>query len=349
MDCLNVLKALCSAKCVSYATPEFKAQIADILQSGCEFREDGLKNLYLTLGNQNAAKKVIIDAHFDRIGFVVTNILEGGFLRLEAVGGIDLRTILNQSLVSLDGKLSGVFCSLPPHLKSGNDNTASSLSELALDIGLSYEDALKNVKIGDLFCFDTKGFSLGKNRYCASGLDNAAGVCVLLCVVKKLLENPLKNTAITFLLSSGEEVGLRGASAFSRICDADEAIVIDTSFASAPSVPIEKVGNMSGGAMIGKSTVLSGRMSDELVLGAAFLGSTAAAIMSARRMGRGVMTMGLVTGVMFCLMTVVTSFAVSGGTGTGIMTLKLVICSLAGGAFGGAICLNNGRNKYKKR
>lgn len=86
-------------------------------------------------------------------------------------------------------------------------------------------------------------------------------------------------------------------------------------------------------------------LADELVLCAAFLGATAAAVISAKRRGRGVMTTGLAAGAFFCLMAMVTSFGVSGGTGTGIMVLKLMICSVAGGAFGGALCLNTKRNK----
>lgn len=251
-------------RCISYATPDFKRAIDGILGGGTSFEEDGLKNLFFNLDCENTKKSVIIDAHYDRIGFVVTNILEGGFLRLEAVGSVDERTLLSQPLISLDGQLRGVFCALPPHLKSTGDKEAVSLSELALDVGLSLEEAKKRVKVGDLFCFDADGFSLNEHRFSSPGLDNSVGVCVLLGVLKELYKKPLKNTAVTFLLSNSEEVGLRGASAFSRSHYADEVIALDVSFANAPGVPSENAGNMAGGPMIGRGTVLSPRMTDLL-------------------------------------------------------------------------------------
>ena len=95
--------------------------------------------------------------------------------------------------------------------------------------------------------------------------------------------------------------------------------------------------------------ILDEGLAEEMVLGSAFIGATVSAMISAKRWGSGVITSGLVAGAIFCCMAIVTSIGISGGEGMGIMTLKMVICSLAGGAFGGAMCLNTKRNKKSRR
>ncbi len=118
-------------------------------------------------------------------------------------------------------------------------------------------------------------------------------------------------------------------------------------------LPVSAAGGFAGYllAMLllyGLAALISAELVEEpsaegLTLGAAFAGSAAAAVIAAKRRGRGVMTAGLLAGSLCCLMLMVTSLG-AGGEG-GIMCLKLVISSLAGGAFGGTACLNTKKNK----
>ena len=97
----------------------------------------------------------MLDAHIDEIGFVVTEICDGGFLRAAAVGGIDTR-VLSASEVTVYGKeaIRGVFTSKPPHLQeAGESRKKIELRDLYIDTGYDKEALSKLVTIGDAVGF----------------------------------------------------------------------------------------------------------------------------------------------------------------------------------------------------
>ena len=98
-------------------------------------------------------KTVLIEAHIDEIGFTVTNVLEGGFLRLSKVGGIDIRVLPSQSVI-VHGKkdITGIFTSTPPHLAKGKSAEFSDLDEIFVDTGI--KNIADYVSIGYFSTFD---------------------------------------------------------------------------------------------------------------------------------------------------------------------------------------------------
>ena len=99
---------------------------------------DALGGVTGVLGDPNAKRRILLDAHIDQIGLVVTNIDENGFLRVTNVGGVDCRTMPGSPVTVYGSEtLTGIVCTLPPHLAKGDGENIPPVSEQAVDIGLS--------------------------------------------------------------------------------------------------------------------------------------------------------------------------------------------------------------------
>lgn len=203
----------------------------------------------LDLGKE---KTILLDAHIDEVGMVVTNVSENGFLTVNNCGGIDLRQLPAREVV-VHGKedISGVFISTPPHL-SKEDEKFKDIKKLLIDVG---KENAKSVSVGDFVTYKNHFIELTDTKVSAKSLDNRAGCAVLLALAEKLSSKELPCNII-FLFSDSEELGLRGArtSVYSQM--PSESIVIDVSFGNAPDVPSSKCGKLGKGAMIGVSPVL---------------------------------------------------------------------------------------------
>ena len=257
MELVKILDRLCTVPTISGSEDKLFRLVSQILPKSLEISIDNIKNIHIKLGN--GSKKILLDAHCDQIGFIITDFCDNGFLRVAPVGGIDVRTLLG-ARVKVFGKeeLIGVFSSVPPHLqKDGDSKKFPKIDELAVDIGLPIEMAKQKVCRGDIAIIESTPFMLSQNRYCAAGIDNKAGCAVMLYVMEKLASQPLINTSVELILTSQEELGLRGARAISDKKDFDTIISIDASFAAFPGCPQDSVGVLAKGPMLGYSPVLS--------------------------------------------------------------------------------------------
>lgn len=205
-------------------------------------------------------KHILLDAHIDTIGFVITEIMDG-FVRLSKVGGVDMRTVEGME-ITLHGTedIYGVICTVPPHLSDG-ENRVSTDGTCVADIGLSKEDAVKIIAIGDKVSFKKSFEKLDKNRVSATYLDDRAGIAVLL----KALDDVNTDKRITLVCSAQEETGGTGATCAGYNIDADLAVIVDVSFATTPDADPKECGKLNGGAMIGYSPILNRQYSEMLV------------------------------------------------------------------------------------
>ena len=264
MEILKILNILCTEKAVSGNEKNLLYAIKKILPPTLCASADNIGNIHIKGGE--GERKILLDAHCDQIGFTVTGFCDNGFLKVSAVGGIDARTLLGARLeIFGKEKLIGVFSSVPPHLqKDGDSKKFPAIEELAVDIGLSLDKAKELVSLGDFAVIENDAFMLNQNKFCASALDNKAGCAVMLSVMDKLFtQNVLKNTCVELVLTSQEEVGLRGAKAM-RTEGFDEAISVDVSFGVYPGVSELKAGVLGKGPMLAHSPFLSKRMISEL-------------------------------------------------------------------------------------
>ena len=207
---------------------------------------------------------ILVDAHIDEVGFVVTDVSDNGFLTVSNVGGIDLRH-LPAKPVTIHGKekICGVFVSTPPHLEK-NDSAPENISKIKIDTGIGNK-AKEIISVADFVTYRQNADVLSGNTICAKSLDNRAGVAALLLVAERLYKKKLPVT-VKFLFSDAEELGLRGAKTAAYNTGANEAIIVDVSFGDGPDIPPTKCGILGGGAMIGISPVLNRNITERLVV-----------------------------------------------------------------------------------
>ncbi len=206
-------------------------------------------------------KHILLDAHLDTIGFVVTGITDNGFVRVQKVGGVDMRTIEGMEL-TLHGEkdIYGVVCTVPPHLSNG-ENKVSTDGTAVVDVGMSKEETEKVISIGDRASFRSNFSVLNENRVSSPYIDDRGGIAVLL----KALEYTNTENEITFVCSAQEETGGAGATCSAYNVNADLSVAVDVSFATTPDSKDIECGKMNGGAMIGYSPILDRAFSDMLV------------------------------------------------------------------------------------
>ena len=203
---------------------------------------------------------VMLDAHIDQIGMVVTAV-NGGFLRVANVGGID-RRMLAAMRVNIHGKhtVTGVFCSTPPHLSK--DDKVKKLEDMYIDTGLG-EKASEVISVGDRVTFRQSFRALDGTCVTGKSLDNRAGCAALIRCAKALSGKELPCN-VAFLLSDAEEINGSGAKTRAFSVDPNEAVAVDVSFGNAPDIEPEKTGVLGDGAMLGVSPLLSRSVTDAL-------------------------------------------------------------------------------------
>lgn len=141
---------------------------------------------------REGAKRLLLDAHLDEIGFVVTG-HEEGYLKFAPLGGVDPRMLPDRELTVLtDPPLAGVVACLPPHVQTREDMDKSiPIRELCLDVGLSQEEAERRVPVGTPAVFRGGCFPLGQELICGKSLDDRACFAALLGALELLKDRRL--------------------------------------------------------------------------------------------------------------------------------------------------------------
>lgn len=200
-------------------------------------------------GRQTPEHKLMLCAHMDEVGMIVTDIAENGLLKFATVGGIDARVLCGTPVLVGEEKLPGVIGAKPIHLlKDGERSAAPSVEDLYIDIGaLTKAEAFEKVCPGDDVVFDTNFGEFGDGLLKGKALDDRAGCAVLMEIIKRDLACDMY-----FVFSTMEEVGLRGAKCAAFSVAPDMAIVVEsTTAADIPNVDeCSKVCRVGEGAVI---------------------------------------------------------------------------------------------------
>ncbi len=258
------LKALCSE--VGVSGEEFSAsqKAAELLKRYTnDVTVDDFGNVIGRINSPYAdAKTLLLDAHIDSVGLIVTYIEDNGFLRVGACGSPDIRTLLAQS-VTVHGKeeLRGVVSTLPPHIKK--DSKVPEIGDLSIDLGMSKQDVERLVSQGDRITVNSFFRELCGDMVSASAIDDRSGVCAILLALEMLKGRELLyNLVICF--SAQEETGERGAKQTAHRIQPDEAIAVDVSFGRTPDSTPYETAEIGSGVMIGFSACLDKKMSNTL-------------------------------------------------------------------------------------
>ncbi len=216
-----------------------------------EVRTDVLGNLIFTKRG-TSDKHLLLCAHMDEVGLMVSFIDESGFLRFVTVGGIDPRTLLAQRVrvQTKKGPLLGIIGTKPAHITTEAERgKAVPLKDLFIDLGLPTQQVKQLVGVGDFAVLDRPYEEFGDGLISAKALDNRAGAFVQAEVFKQL-ENPYYTVHAVFTVQ--EEVGVRGATTAAYGLAADVCLCLDTTGAAdIPAVaPQDYIVRLGGGVGI---------------------------------------------------------------------------------------------------
>lgn len=266
---MNDLQQLIFRLCAAPGLPgdeHLAAQAArEELSKYAEVTFDAMGNLIAKMGDQSAKNQLMLDAHIDQIGLIVTGITDCGFLKIANCGGVD-RRVLPGSHVIIYGKeiLHGIVTCLPPHLVEGGSEKIVDIDKMSIDVGLDVDEAKELVSPGDHIIVNGEPRALIGSRVTAAALDDRAGVAALIRCAQ-LLKDEKPHCGLTILLSGREETGEQGAKTGAYAVNPTEAIMVDVSFAEQPQVPEYKCGHLSEGPMIGIAPSLNTEMTNKLI------------------------------------------------------------------------------------
>jgi len=268
MELKEIMRTLCEPQGPAGFESAATAAAAELLRPLTdELHTDPLGNLiaWRRCGLPNAPV-VMLDAHMDQIGLIVTG-YEKGFLRFESLGGVDGRLLpaMEVELLTKNGPIRGVIDALPPHLLSADEaEKPIPADKLFIDAGFETEETARAaVPQGTPAAFVTPFFALGEHRVCSRSLDNRSCAAVLLAVMERTKGKPLA-VDVAVHLAAQEEVGGRGALTGAWSIRPDYAIIVDVTFGHAPDCPRHRTVAMNGGAAIGVGPAAARSVSDRL-------------------------------------------------------------------------------------
>lgn len=247
----ELLEKLCLADGISGDECEVRNLIINMIKDHCEYRTDATGNLIcFKKGKKSPRKKLMIAAHMDEVGFIVTSVREDGTLTFDTVGGIDPSAAAAQQVYIGKQRINGVIGSPAVHnLTESRRNEPQKISEMYIDIGASGRDeALRYVSVGDSVCFRSDFICMGENIIKSKAVDDRVGCAVLIEMILSDLEYDT-----WFVFTVREEIGLRGAGAATFSVDPDYAIVVESTTAA----DIDGVSGNKKVCCLGKGAVVS--------------------------------------------------------------------------------------------
>lgn len=255
---LELLKRLCETPGIPGYEERIRALvIPELREVADEVSVDALGNVIAVKRGRGGAgprRKVMLAAHMDEIGFMVSHVDDQGFLRLQPLGGFDPRALFQQRVQvhAQDGQsYRGVLApaAKPAHLlDEAERNKAPKLAEYFVDLGLAAERVKATVKIGDMVTLDRTVEEIGD---CVIGkaFDDRISVFVMIEALRELRETQCDLYAVATVQ---EEVGLRGARTAAYAVDPDISVALDVTLAvDLPGAAAQdRVTALGGGAAI---------------------------------------------------------------------------------------------------
>jgi len=229
-EIFTAIEKLSGLSGVSGREESISGAIIEMLPAECKWSIDPIGSLLVfKKGKTEPKKKVLLCAHMDEVGFIVTNIDESGFLRFDCVGGIDSRVAPGKAVEIGDRRVPGVIGSKSVHHQDEKERSeVLPLHKLYIDIGASNKlEAAQHVSPGDRIIFSTPFISFGDGMIMGKALDDRAGCAVLLSILHSELEFDC-----VFAFTVQEEIGCIGAVAAGYTANPDISIVVETTTAA---------------------------------------------------------------------------------------------------------------------
>ena len=228
---LDLLKQLCSLNGVSGD----EGEVRDFLRAQAQpyadsIRTDALGNLIVfKKGAKSSGNHLLLAAHMDEVGVIVTHVTDEGFLKFGFVGGVDRRVAIGKPVVLGRDKVPGIISLKAIHLTEKSElKKVPKTDKLYIDIGASgREAAMKLAPPGTYGCFVSQPEEFGGGFFKARAIDDRIGCAIMLELLKE--ELPLD---VTFAFTAQEEVGTRGAFGAAFSVTPSVALVLETTTAA---------------------------------------------------------------------------------------------------------------------
>ncbi|MDX1445584.1 M42 family metallopeptidase [Lishizhenia sp.] len=228
---IDLLKRVCEAP----GAPGFEQRIREVVLAEIkdlvdEVELDNMGNVY-AIKRGKSDKRVMVGAHMDEIGFIVTHIDDNGFIRFHTLGGFDPKTLTAQRVI-IHGKedVMGVMASKPIHVMTAEERTkVSKITDYFIDTGLPKEEVEQLIKVGDPITRERGLIEMGNCVNCKS-LDNRLAVFILIETLKYLKDKEIPYDFYG-VFTVQEEVGIRGANVAAMRINPDFGFGLDTTIA----------------------------------------------------------------------------------------------------------------------
>ena len=185
------------------------------------FRVDNLGNLIVSVGNRQAAQSIMLAAHVDEIGVMVTHVDNAGYARIAPIGGVFPRMLPGGRVQFLNGAMGVIGVEQGP-----DASTASGLANLYIDLGARNGSDCP-VSTGDIGVFERKILDLGE-RIVSKAMDDRVSVAILIELIRSIgLDEGKSSYRVEAVFTTQEEVGVRGATTAAFSVEPDIGLALD--------------------------------------------------------------------------------------------------------------------------
>ncbi|MBQ7922489.1 MAG: M20/M25/M40 family metallo-hydrolase [Clostridia bacterium] len=234
-----------------------------------EITADNAHNILLTRRcGREFAPKIMLDAHLDEIGMIVTGVTEDGLLSVSGVGGLDKQLLpgADMWICGREKRIYGVVAAHPADLlRLSDEEKKPTYENLRIETGYTKEELTElGIGVGTFVGYNSKITSLANRRMAGKGMDDKSCCAGLLFAVCETDREKLA-ADITVVLSAREEIGGNGANCAAHAIKPHIAIVTDVNFAATPGMEKKYSGKMGKGPMVSLSAVTDRRLTEKIL------------------------------------------------------------------------------------
>ncbi len=268
MDTGILLECLCSINALTGFENEASGEIKKLMQPYCD--KVWVDSFYNVVGYKKGfsdkPKKIMITAHYDQIGMIVSGYEENGFLRVSNLGGIDTRALLACE-VTVHGRedVYGVIGAKPPHLLTEKELIKNvKIMELLIDTGYSDDIVKEKVAVGDPVSILSSAILMKNGCMSGRSMDNRCGVAAMIMILERLQRVKHEND-IYAVATVQEEVHLIGAVTSSYSIEPDIALVIDVCHGDMPEADKAQTFQLGEGTPVSVGPAFHRKETDNLL------------------------------------------------------------------------------------
>ena len=257
----------------------YEVPVADVVRERLtgkadEIRTDVMGSVHAVLRGNGAGPSLMLAAHMDEIGLMVTYISDDGFLSVAAIGGVDAAILpgLRVDVHTATGPLRGVVGRKPIHLiKADERKNVTPIDQLVIDLGLPGKRVKELVRIGDAITFGVGYEPYGDGMAVSRAFDDKVGVWVAVRVLERLAKAGRASGDFIACATVQEEIGTRGATTSAYGLNPDVAVAFDVTHATDyPGIEKSKYGDLKcgGGPVIARGPNINPQVFNRLVAAA---------------------------------------------------------------------------------